>query len=108
METAINDQFFAMSMVQVRFIESYLLSEQYTPENLMKEYNESILLELKNHSVVEHNIFMNATWRFENGNTLVLKFEDSVIASLKEDSIVAMLRQIFEERCHVPIQVETE
>ena len=107
-ETAIKEQLFAMSMVQVKIIESYQLSEQYTPENLMKEYYESILLELKNHSVVEHNIFMNATWRFENGNTLVLKFEDSVIASLKEDSIVAMLRQIFEERCHVPIQVETE
>ena len=65
-ETAIKEQLFAMSMVQVKIIESYQLSEQYTPENLMKEYYESILLELKNHSVVEHNIFMNADWRFEN------------------------------------------
>ena len=107
-ETAIKEQLFAMSMVQVKIIESYQLSEQYTPENLMKEYYESILLELKNHSVVEHNIFMNAAWRFEQENTLVLRFEDSVIASLKEDSIIAMLHQIFEERCHVPIKVQTE
>ena len=107
-ETAIKEQLFAMSMVQVKIIESYQLSEQYTPENLMKEYYESILLELKRHSVVEHNIFMNAVWRFEEENTLVLRFEDSVVASLKEESIIGVLRQIFEERCHIPIKVETE
>ncbi len=108
METAIKEQLFGASPIQIKIVESYYLSEQYTPENLMKEYYESILLELKNHSVVEHNIFMNAAWSFENENTLILKFEDSVIASLKEESIVKMLHQIFEERCHVPIKVETE
>ena len=108
METAIKEQLFGASPIRIQIVESYYLSEQYTPENLMKEYYESILLELKKHSVVEHNIFMNAAWSFENENTLILKFEDSVIASLKEDSIVKMLHQIFEERCHVPIKVETE
>ena len=107
-ETAIKEQLFGVSPIQIHVVESYHLSEQYTPENLMKEYYESILLELKNHSVVEHNIFMNAAWRFENENTLILRFEDSVIASLKEESIVKMLHQIFEERCNVPIKVETE
>ena len=107
-ETAIKEQLFGVSPIQIHVVESYHLSEQYTPENLMKEYYESILLELKEHSVVEHNIFMNAAWRFENENTLILKFEDSVIASLKEESIVKMLHQIFEERCNVPIKVEIE
>ncbi len=107
-ETAMKEQLFGMSPIQIQVVEAYNLSEQYTPENLMKEYYESILLELKQESIVEHNILLNAAWRFENENTLVLKFEDSIIASLKVDSILALLHKIFAERCHIPIQIEVE
>ena len=108
LETAIKEQLFGMTPIQLKIIESYQLSEQYTPENLMKEYYESILLELKSKSVVEHNLFLNAKYRFENENTLFLQFEDSIIAELKSDTIITLLKEIFEERCHVPIRVEVE
>ena len=47
METAIKEQLFAMNLVQIQMVENYQLSGQYTPENLLREYRESILLELK-------------------------------------------------------------
>ncbi len=46
--------------IQVQVKEQYDLSEQYTPENLMNEYYDSILLELEQKSVVERNMLQNA------------------------------------------------
>lgn len=48
-------QLFARSHIQVDVREQYELSEQYTPENLMNEYYDSMLIELDQKSVVERN-----------------------------------------------------
>ena len=56
----------------------------------MNEYRESILLELKERSVVEHNMFLNAKYHFENENHLYLKLDDTIVAQGKQDSIVAV------------------
>lgn len=53
LEQMIKDQLFGRTMIQVEIIEEYRLSEQYTPENLMQEYHDSILLELSRRSTVE-------------------------------------------------------
>ena len=47
METMIKEQLFGRNRIRIRIYEDYQLSGQYTPENLMNEYRESILLELK-------------------------------------------------------------
>ena len=52
METMIKEQLFGRNRIRIRIYEDYQLSGQYTPENLMNEYRESILLELKERSVV--------------------------------------------------------
>ena len=105
-EQAIKDQLFHMTRIQIKLVESYQLSEQYTPENLMQEYYDSILFEIKHRSVVEHNMFANADYRFEGEDTLLIQFSDSIVAQEKSASIIAFLSEIFKERCHVPIHVE--
>ena len=80
METMIKEQLFGRNRIRIRIYEDYQLSGQYTPENLMNEYRESILLELKERSVVEHNMFLNAKYHFENENHLYLKFDDTILA----------------------------
>ena len=52
MEQKIKEQLFATVMVNIRLEEQYVLSEQYTPEELMSEYRDSIMLELKQYSVL--------------------------------------------------------
>ena len=42
-EQCLKDQLFARSRIQVKILEQYELSEQYTPENLMREYYDSLL-----------------------------------------------------------------
>ena len=52
MERRIKDQLFGNVHVEVRIEEEYALSGQYTPEALINEYRESIILELKEQSVL--------------------------------------------------------
>ena len=105
-EQAIKDQLFHRTRIQIKLVESYQLSEQYTPENLMQEYYDSILFEIKHRSVVEHNMLANADYRFEGEDTLIIQFSDSIVAQEKSASIIAFLSEIFKERCHVPVRVE--
>ena len=105
-EQAIKDQLFHRTRIQIKLVESYQLSEQYTPENLMQEYYDSILFEIKHRSVVEHNMLANADYRFEGEDTLLIQFSDSIVAQEKSASIIAFLSEIFKERCHVPVRVE--
>ena len=107
LETAIKEQLFGETPIRIQVIESYQLSEQYTPENLMREYYDSFLLELKRRSVVEHNMFATAKYRFEN-DTLFIQFEDSIVAEKKADAIISLIREVFEERCHISIRIEAE
>lgn len=108
LETAIKEQLFGLNPIQIKIVESYYLSSLYTPENLMKEYYDSILFELKKKSIVEYNMFLNAKYHFENENILHLEFEDSIVAEQKATSIVALISEIYEIRCHIPIRIEVE
>ncbi|MBY0757749.1 PolC-type DNA polymerase III [Sellimonas caecigallum] len=104
LEQMIKDQLFGRTMIQVEIIEEYRLSEQYTPENLMQEYHDSILLELSRRSTVEKNMFENASCDFV-GNTLCLKLQDSIVAEGKKDAIAGLLDEVFNDRFHVPVSI---
>ena len=108
MEQKIKVQLFGSTNTNIKIIEQYQLSEQYTPENLMKEYRESMLLELGEESVVEQNMLRAAEWSFENGNTLRLELEDTIVAAGKKDSITGYLMEVFSERFQTPIKIQVE
>lgn len=107
-ETAIKEQLFAKNPIQIQIQETFELSKQYTPENLMREYKESILLELKRESIVEYNMFANAKYHFENENVLCLQFEDNIVAEGKAEAILTLLKQVYEVRCNMPIHLCVE
>ena len=108
METAIKEQLFAMNMIRIQLVEKYQLSLLYTPENLLREYRESILLELKNRSIVERNMYANAQFRFEEKNVVYIQFEDTIVAEGKAESIIGLLKDIFENRCNIPVDIRVE
>ncbi len=95
MENAIKEQLFARNPISVAIIESYELSEQYTPENLMREYYDSLLLEVCRKSRVECNMLKTSSYSFQNGNILCLKLLDTVVAEGKKESLVRMIQGIF-------------
>ena len=108
MEGMIKDQLFARVPVRVTIFEHFQLSEQYTPENLMREYYDSLMLEVAQRSVVESNMLKTAEYTVKNDKTICLKLKDTVIAHGKQESIVSLIRNVFEERFHVPVEIQVE
>ena len=105
LEYAIKHQLFDRTMIQVEILESYQLSEQYTPENLMHEYYDSILLELEQRSAVERSMFEHADYDFED-SVLNLKLQNSIVAEGKKEAIVSLLSEVFNDRFHVPLSIK--
>ena len=108
LENAIKEQFFANAPLQVKIIEKFVLSRQYTPENFLEVYRPSILLELKHYSMLEYNMFATAQISFPEPETMDMILVDSAIAREREHELIRILEKIFCERCGFNLRVHTE
>ncbi len=104
-ERLIQAQLFPSGEPQVEIVETFALSKQYTPENIMQEYYESFLFELNERSVVERSMFQNAGHTFEEGGVLLIQFADTIIAEEKRGNVAAYLKDVYEKRFSVPVEV---
>lgn len=107
-EEEIKKQFFSSHSVRVKLYERFHLSEQYTPEKLMNTYKDSILLELRNYSPIEYNLFKGADIAFPEEDELCVTVEDTVLAKDKAAELSRILEKIFNERCGFSIQCRME
>ena len=99
LEKNIKEQIFPRTEIAVKIIEKYQLSSQYTPENLMNVYRDSILEELRSYSQLEYSLFRCASMEFEQDNRMTLYLEDSIVAAQRADELVRVLDKILCERC---------
>ena len=107
-ENTIREQLFSGVQMTVKIIEKFSLSRQYTPEKLMDVYKDSILLELKEYSIFEFNLFRKADCIFENEDTLHLTLEETVISEGKGDELIRVLEKIFTERCGMSLKIHVD
>ena len=107
-ENAIREQLFSGVPMTVKIIEKFSLSRQYTPEKLMDAYKDSILLELKEYSIFEFNLFRKADCVFENEDTLHLTLEETVISEGKGEELIRILEKIFTERCGMSLKIHVD
>lgn len=105
MEDKIKGQLFADAKIEIRIEEQYTLSEQYTARALMLEYKESIILELKEHSVLAANMFEQAEMHFEGNDILVLEMINSIVSVGKQEHILQLLHEIYEKRFHITADI---
>ena len=98
-EAEIKNQLFADAAIVVHIFERYELSSQYTPENLMGIYRESILEELKRYSHIEYNAFRTAELSYPEPERLLLTVDDTVLNRGKEPELTRILEKIMVERC---------
>ncbi|HJB19332.1 MAG TPA: PolC-type DNA polymerase III [Candidatus Bariatricus faecipullorum] len=105
MERQIETQLFGTAGIPVSIVDEYRLSGQYTPQNLLEAYRESILFELEQKSMVEKRMFQKAKCSFENENVLTMTLADTIVAEGRTESIVSYLKNTFENRFHVPLEV---
>ena len=106
LESAIAQQIFKGRMMQVKVIEKYHLSEQYTPEKLLDLYRDSILEELKDYSLMEYNLLRTAKMEFTSESHMLLTLENTIIAQTRSHEIVEFLEKVICERCGLDLVVE--
>ena len=106
LEAAIAGQIFKGRQMQVKIIEKYRLSEQYTPEKLLDLYKESILEELRDYSLMEYNLLRTAKMEFQSENRMLLTLENTIIAQTRSHEIVEFLEKVVCERCGLNLAVE--
>ena len=105
LEEGIREQLFPGKKITVKILEKYHLSGQYTPEKLMDVYRDSILMELKSHSILLYNMFRKATLSFPEEGLLSMELGDTMVAREKASELKRILEKIFTERCNVPLEV---
>ena len=107
-EKAIKSQLFPHALLKVRIFERFELSSQYTPENLMEVYRESILAELREYSHVEYNAFRTAGITYPEAGQICLSIDDTVLNRSKEGELVRVLEKILVERCGLKARVDID
>ncbi len=104
-EQEIKKQFFPGTPIVIKLYEKFHLSSQYDPQKLMDVYRDSILLELREYSPVEYNLFKRADLEFQDDDKLLLTVEDTVLGKSKAEEMVRILEKIYNERCGIPVEV---
>ena len=107
LEEQIRIQLFPGMNMEVRVIEKFRLSSQYTPENFFETYRSSMEYELNKVSHVEHTLFHQAEFDFPEPDHLVMKIPSSLIAKQKENDLTEYLEKVFCERCGMDLKVDT-
>ena len=105
LEKAITEQIFQNRAIQVKIIESYELSEQYTPKSLIEVYTDSILDELNAYSVLEYNLLRTADMEFPEEDRLILTMDETIIAKTRTDEIIEFLEKVICERCGMNLKI---
>ncbi|MDE6844957.1 MAG: PolC-type DNA polymerase III [Lachnospiraceae bacterium] len=105
-EGEIKKQFFPNAAMVIKIYERFHLSSQYTPEKLMEVYRDSILLELREYSPVEYNLFKHADVDFDGNGRLNLTVEDTVLGKGKAEELIRILEKIYNERCGFAVEVQ--
>ena len=99
LEQAIHDQLFPQNHITVKVLEHFCLSAQYTPENFLEVYRESLLLELKTYSALIYNLFYTAKIAFPSRDEMSLTIASSIISQDREEELVHILLKVFRSRC---------
>ncbi|SFR91340.1 PolC-type DNA polymerase III [Anaeromicropila populeti] len=97
MEIELKKQIFQEAPVSAEIIERYTLSKQYTPEKIMPVYFDSVLLELRENSVIDYNLVREARFVFQEGAVQIF-VEDSIVARKRVAFIKEKLDDIYNNR----------
>ena len=107
-ENQIKKQLFPSHHMEIKILEKYTLSSQYTLENLMGAYRDSILLEIRKYNHVLHSMFKQAKMIFPQKNKMVLEVKDIVLYRDLQEELIRILEKIIVERCGISASLSLE
>lgn len=106
LEREIKKQLFPRREMEIKIIEKFQLSSQYTPEKLWNVYEDSILEEIRNFSVLLYNLLRSAGREFDREDHMVLTLDDTIVASERGNELIDILEKIICERCGLRLMIE--
>ncbi len=107
-ENGIKKQLFGNQDITIKIYEKFSLSAQYTPENLLDLYRESIEMELKDYDHMEYSLFRSAEFVYPDEDNVVVRLEDSVVGKKKAPDLLRVLSKIINERCGLEVAISPE
>lgn len=90
--------------IEIEIIEKYHLSEQYTVENLLEIYKDSIVLELSKSSPIVSTMFKKAPIHFDDGK-MVIDLEANIVSESRMKILKDTVEKIFRDRFEMPLEV---
>ena len=108
LEREIKDQLFANKSIIIKIIESFQLSEQFSAQTLLPEYQESIMEELSEYSVLLGNLYRTAEFEFETPSKATLTIDDTIVAKTKGEELLRFLEKVVCERCGLDFIINVE
>ena len=108
LEEDMRQQLFPNQKMQIKLMDHYRLSSQYTAKTLLDTYKESMLCEIKEYSLLLYNIFRKAEIRFEEDMQMTLILEDTLIARESQDELIEVLDKIIRERCGIQTKFDIQ
>lgn len=86
---------------RVKFIEHYNLPQGMDIRTLMKEYEDSVMSEIKAYDHIVHQMLSHAIIDYPEDKCISLCLEDSVISRSREKDLLDILDKILNERCGI-------
>ncbi len=108
LEKEIKNQLFASKNISIKIIESFQLSEQFSAKTLLPEYQESMLEELNEYSILLGNLYRTAEFTFETPSKAVLTIDDTIIAKTRGEELLRFLEKVVCERCGLDFIIQLE
>lgn len=105
MEEAIVKQLFRNRNIRVKIYEKFFLSNQYTPENLLGLYKESLELELKGYNHMEYLMFKDSVCDFSTPGIMEFTVEATTVTKEKVEDLENILYKVFRNRCNMDVQI---
>ncbi len=105
MENEIKKLIFNDSNISLNIIESFKLDEKYNMQEVLNDYIDSILYEMKINSPYEHAFLRNSKFEFINQNTLKIISGDLVISRDKAPKVKKIIEDIYRLRFSKEIEV---
>ena len=105
LEEAIKREYFNSPGMEIHIIESFQLSDVYTPESLFDIYKDSIFEEINHISSINHSLLKKADYRFD-ANKIQISLEDTAVAHARAEEIEHIFSVIFHDRCNQNVTID--
>ena len=104
-EKAVKKQLFSYRNISTKIYETFELSRQYDLNTLLKEYRQSILLELSQFSALTSSILAKGVFEVISEDVLLVELNDSVVSDDKKDIIDKYLTSVLNNRFGFLVEV---